>query len=216
MQICKYLNICMCSSDHPPPVSTGCGLQIIYKYLNIWIFVYMQICKYLNIGMWSSDHPPPVSTGCGLQIIYKYLNICIYANMQIFKYSYAIWPPSPCVYWSGYLNICKYANIQIFVCYIWPPSPVSADSECNRIKDEYLNIFKNLNICILSGICKPVTHKTSAHHTPIPDLLSCHWTLKYIDIVIENSLSLMERMSRISTSMSTWTAPSGMGDSSFW
>ena len=45
-----------------------------------------------------------------------------------------------------------------------PPSPVSADSECNRIKNEYLNILKNLNICILSRICKPVTHKTSAHH----------------------------------------------------
>ena len=47
-------------------------------------------------------------------------------------------------------------------------------------------------------------------------LLSCHWTLKYMLMVMENSLSLMERMSRISTSISTLTAPSGIGDSSFW
>ena len=46
-------------------------------------------------------------------------------------------------------------------------------------------------------------------------LLSCHITLKYMDILIENSLSLTERMSRISTLMSTLTGESGLGDSNF-
>ena len=34
-------------------------------------------------------------------------------------------------------------------------------------------------------------------------LLSCHITEKYMDMVMENSLSLTDRMSRIVTSMST-------------
>ena len=120
MQICKYSNIRMCSSDHPPPVSTGCGLQIIYKYLNICIYANMQIFEYSYVIFWP---PSPLSTD---------LDIWIYANMQIFKYSYVIfWPPSPvtadseCNRIKDYLEICKYLNICILskICEpVWPNS----------------------------------------------------------------------------------------------
>ena len=47
-------------------------------------------------------------------------------------------------------------------------------------------------------------------------LFSCHMTKKYMDMVMENSLSFTDRISRISTLISTWTVPLGFGDSSFW
>ena len=46
-------------------------------------------------------------------------------------------------------------------------------------------------------------------------LLSCHMTEKYMDMVMENSLSFTDKISKISTLMSTWTAPFGVGDSNF-